>query len=131
MSVLAAFALDQFNFVAVRILNKRDDRRAVFHGARFTNDIAAACPDGITGGIGVFDLEGDMTIASAQLVMIGIPIVGQLNDGTLGELYQAAGSTRGADLKRVRVTVEEHGELGPQLRVRGQHFRGPDEVAAA
>lgn len=55
----------------------------------------------------------------------------QLNSDTLGELYTQAGSTAGADLKRVRVTVEQHGELGPQLRVAGQKFRGPDDVADA
>lgn len=54
----------------------------------------------------------------------------QLNDDTLSQLYTQGGSTAGADLKRVRVTVEEHGELGPQLRVAGQHFRGPAEAAA-
>ncbi|MDR6861965.1 hypothetical protein [Phycicoccus sp. 3266] len=54
----------------------------------------------------------------------------QLNEDTLRELYKAAGSTRGPDLKRVRVEVFEHGELGPQLRVAGQHIRGPEQVAA-
>lgn len=54
----------------------------------------------------------------------------QLNRDTLGQLYDQAGSTAGGDLKRVQVTVEQHGELGPQLRVEGQHFRGPNEVAA-
>lgn len=55
----------------------------------------------------------------------------QLNEDTLAELYSAAGSTAGKDLKRVRVEVFEHGELGPQLRVAGQHIRGPEDVAAA
>lgn len=55
----------------------------------------------------------------------------QLNEDTLSDLYTAADSTEGADLKRTRVTVVEHGELGPQLRVAGQNFRSPSEVAAA
>lgn len=54
----------------------------------------------------------------------------QLNDDTLGELYDAAGSTAAADLKRTRVTVVQHGELGPRLRVAGQRFRGPSDVVA-
>lgn len=54
----------------------------------------------------------------------------QLNDDTLSELYGDAGSTAAADLKRTRVVVEQHGELGPQLRVVGHHFRDPSEVAA-
>lgn len=56
----------------------------------------------------------------------------QLNDDTLTELYKAAGGTTdGRALKRVEVEVFEHGELGPQLRVKGQHIRGPEQVAAA
>ena len=54
----------------------------------------------------------------------------QINDEVLGDLYDAAGSTSGAALKRVRVEVVENGELGPQLRVAGQHVRGPAQVAA-
>lgn len=54
----------------------------------------------------------------------------QLNDDTLSSLYAAADSTSGPSLKRVRVTVVEHGELGPQLRVKGQHFRDASDVAA-
>lgn len=58
-----------------------------------------------------------------------LPIIGDsdpgrtLNDEELGALYDAAGSTSGKDLKRVRVTTQQHGELGPILRVEGQNFR--------
>jgi hypothetical protein len=38
-----------------------------------------------------------------------------LNEGDLRKLYDAAGSTSGDLLKRVRFKVEEHSELGPQL----------------
>lgn len=51
-----------------------------------------------------------------------------LNREDLQRLYEAAGSTAAADLKRIRVVVHEHGELGPVLRRHGDHFRGPDEV---
>lgn len=40
----------------------------------------------------------------------------ELNAVDLGALYGAAGSNNRDALKRVRVTVEQHGELGPQLR---------------
>lgn len=55
----------------------------------------------------------------------------QLNAQTLGELYGAADSTAGPELKKVRVEIFNHGELGPQLRVKGHRSRGPAEVAAA
>lgn len=38
-----------------------------------------------------------------------------VNAVDLGALYDAAGSTSGADLKRVRYQLNEHGELGPVL----------------
>ena len=52
-----------------------------------------------------------------------------LSDVDLSALYEAAGGTSAAKLKNVRVV--QHGELGPVLTVRGQHFRGPAQVAAA
>lgn len=63
-----------------------------------------------------------------------MPIVGNVdpgkavNDEDLKRIYAAAGSTEAAALKNTRVTVNEHGELGPVLTVRGQKFRGPDDL---
>lgn len=63
-----------------------------------------------------------------------VPIVGDvdpgitLNQDDLQRIYDAAGSTNRRDLKRVRVQVNEHGELGPVLTVRGQKFTGPDDL---
>jgi hypothetical protein len=54
-----------------------------------------------------------------------------LVDAELRALYDDAGGTAGAKLKRTRYQVNEHGELGPVLREQGHHFRGPAEVAAA
>lgn len=52
-----------------------------------------------------------------------------LTNDDLPALYEAAGGTSGEKLKQVRVV--QHGELGPVLVARGEHFRGPLEVAAA
>ncbi|MCM0622502.1 hypothetical protein [Nocardioides bruguierae] len=41
----------------------------------------------------------------------------------LDQLYEDAGGTDGAALKRVRYQVNEHGELGPVLGVEGQKFQ--------
>lgn len=43
-----------------------------------------------------------------------------LNEADLKKLYKAAGSTGRGDLQRVRVTVEENGELGPVLKADGE-----------
>jgi hypothetical protein len=61
------------------------------------------------------------------------PIVGKadpgksLNDNDLQEIYNAAGSTAAQDLLNTRVSVNEHGELGPVLVKQGDHFRTPEE----
>lgn len=55
----------------------------------------------------------------------------ELNRQDLDALYAAAGSSNRRDLKQIRVQVFEHSELGPQLRVAGQHVKGPPEALAA
>lgn len=55
----------------------------------------------------------------------------RLNRADLDALYAAAGRTSADDLREVRVSVNEHGELGPILGNRGDHFRGPREAGAA
>jgi len=52
-----------------------------------------------------------------------------LNADDLKHLYGAAGSNTAEDLRRIRVQITEHGELGPVLIDADQHFRGPSDVA--
>lgn len=52
----------------------------------------------------------------------------KLNEFDLKEIYNAAGSTAAADLKRTRVAVKENGELGPILVRDGQNFRDVKQV---
>lgn len=80
--------------------------------------------------------RGDLLPLHALCKCEPLPIVGandpgrSLNRDELDELYRRAGGNTAEKLKRARVTVHEHGELGPVLRDPGEHFRGPDEVAA-
>jgi hypothetical protein len=52
----------------------------------------------------------------------------RLNKDDLDELYRGAGSKFGSDLLNTRVTINEHGELGPVLVKQGDHFRTPEEA---
>jgi hypothetical protein len=54
-----------------------------------------------------------------------------LNSDDLAAIYTQAGGTGAAQLKRIRVGVAQHGELGPVLVDMSQRFRGPAEVAKA
>lgn len=71
-----------------------------------------------------------------------LPVIGKLDPGVqlnlddLQALYEAAGSTgggkrQGGALKKIRVVLTEHGEVGPVLVDGDQNFRGPVEVARA
>jgi hypothetical protein len=54
-----------------------------------------------------------------------------INGADLKRVYGAAGgATDGRKLKRTRVRVEDHGELGPRLVAAGDDFRGPADVSA-
>jgi hypothetical protein len=97
-----------------------------------------------TGTCGLCIVASDQKYHTAELLPIHgnchctvLPIVGELDPGsglnnlTLGDFYAAAGdSTFGEDLKKTRFVVNEHGEYGPVLGVEGQHFTGPDDIAA-
>jgi hypothetical protein len=54
----------------------------------------------------------------------------RLNREDLDKLYAAAGSTAAADLRRIQVEINEHGELGPILTRKGQEFRDSKEANA-
>jgi hypothetical protein len=79
--------------------------------------------------------RGDLMPLHARCNCAVVPIVkGQtdpgaaLNRDSLKTLYEAAGSTKAADLAKTRYVVRTHGELGPVLAVEGDHHRGPVEV---
>jgi hypothetical protein len=107
-----------------------------------------------TGSCGLCIVASDQVYHSSFLLPIHgncnctvLPIIGEIDPGnslnnlTLGDFYGAAAafnsspglkaSTLDSDLKRVKVAVHEHGEYGPVLTFAGQHFTGPDDLAAA
>lgn len=80
--------------------------------------------------------RGDLLPLHGRCKCEVLPIVGAndpgrtLNSDELDALYHQASGNTMEKLKRTRVVVHEHGELGPVLRAPGEHFRGPDEVAS-
>lgn len=52
----------------------------------------------------------------------------KLTQDDLKVIYAAAGSSRAEDLANTRITVNEHGELGPVLVREGQHFKTAEEA---
>lgn len=80
---------------------------------------------------------GDLREIHDRCKCVTMPITAEhdpglrINRADLDRLYAAAGGTEAAKLKRVRVVVHEHGELGPILREAGHEFRGPRKAARA
>lgn len=66
-----------------------------------------------------------------------LPIIGRndpgrtLNSGDLQRIYATAGSNRAADLRKTRIQVTEHGELGPVLSLAKHHTRDQRDVQRA
>ncbi len=52
----------------------------------------------------------------------------RLNREDLDKIYREAGSNYAEDLKKIGVTINEHGELGPILTRKGNHFRDVADV---
>lgn len=94
-----------------------------------------------TGSCGLCAVASDQVYHVADLMPLHnlckctvLPIIGALDPGsglnnlTLTDLYGAAGSSNRAEaLKRV-VIMQEHGEYGPVLRIKGQNFLALDDL---
>jgi hypothetical protein len=95
-----------------------------------------------TGPCGLCAVAADRTYRTSDLLPLHnrcvcevLPIYGNLDPGLtlnaddLGALYTAAGGTRRELLRKVRVVLAEHGELGPILLNGDHHYRDPIDVA--
>lgn len=94
-----------------------------------------------TGSCGLCIVASDNVYKVSQLMPLHnlckctvLPIIGSLDPGnslnnlTLADLYAAAGSTHGHDLKNTKVVVRQHGEYGPVLVFKGQQFTSLDDL---
>lgn len=63
----------------IRVLDERQDAGAMLHRPRLTGDLAATGADVCAGLVDIFDFQGNMPVAVAQLVFFHAPVVGQLD----------------------------------------------------
>ena len=87
----------------------------MLHGTRITSDLDPLLPQVVTGGVHVGHSDGDMAEAVADVVLVRVPVVGQLDDGgvILGAVtHEGVGEAAGLvvlllqDLHPQSVTVE-------------------------
>ena len=102
--------LDELDLVAVGVFDEGDDRRAVLHRAGFASDLAAAFLDLVTGFVGIVDFQGDVAVAAAQVVLVGVPVVGQLDDGAFGLVLVADKGQRELAVRIVVAAQDAHAE---------------------
>src|SRR5690606_358578 len=76
--LVAARRREQFDLVAVRILDEGQNARAVLHRAGLAGDLATAPTNVLAGLVDVLDLQSDMAVTGALLVVIDAPAVGQM-----------------------------------------------------
>jgi hypothetical protein len=81
--------------------------------------------------------RGDLMPIHNRCCCTTSPIVNSVDPGTvlnkddLTALYKQAGSTLGSQLKKVRYTIHDNGEIGPVLAPHGVPYRGPSDLPAA
>jgi hypothetical protein len=81
--------------------------------------------------------RGDLMPIHGRCKCSVLPVVGnvdpglELNGYDLNEIYRDAGGNTAAKLKRTRYRVEQHGELGPVLVLKGHDFRTADQAEEA
>ncbi|MDQ1113941.1 hypothetical protein QE418_003389 [Microbacterium testaceum] len=71
----------------------------------------------------------DRCVCETQEITEGSDLGRSLNRAELDELYLQAGSMFAEELKRIRVTIRENGELGPVLVRSGREFKDAERVA--
>ena len=76
--------MDQFNLVAVRILKEGQHRGpSGLHRTGLPNHLAPLGLDRRTGGVHILDTKGDVAVGITEVIGVGIPVVGQLQNGVV------------------------------------------------
>ncbi|MNJ72953.1 hypothetical protein D3C77_696750 [compost metagenome] len=82
----------------------------MLHRTGFAGDLAAAFLDLVTGFIGVVDFQRDVAVAVAQVVLVGVPVVGQFNDRAFGLVLIAHEGQRELAVRVIIAAQDAHAE---------------------
>src|SRR5579862_2555653 len=83
LASVARLLLDQLDLVSVGILDERDDRRAMRHRAGLAHHVDAFGLQIRARLVRVRHADRQMTEAGAHVVALGIPVVGEFDDGVV------------------------------------------------
>jgi hypothetical protein len=114
-----------------RILHPELPTSASIREGRPVPDVCGAC---VVAADRVYYV-GDLKALHSACRCTVLPIVkgkadpgAQIHADDLKRIYEIAGSTKADDLRKTRIAIRRHGEIGDLLTFEGQHFRGPAEV---
>lgn len=125
------------------ILARREGQRSAMRDLKLTRyrriirpelSVTGTCLLCVAAARGTYSVE-DLLPIHNRCKCLTMPIVDgkdtgdRINAADLKAAYDAAGVTKRQDLSNLRVQVNEHGELGPVLTLKGHEFTGADEVA--
>lgn len=82
--IIAAFLLNELDFVSVGVFDEGNDCSAMHHRTCFTNDFSAFFFNTFTRLVGVVDFNGNMSVGITQIILLRIPIVGQFQNRAVG-----------------------------------------------
>src|SRR5262249_35831791 len=77
----SASLLYELDPVAVRVLGERDHGAAVLHGTGLTHDLATKGADALAGPVDVVGADRDVAESIAEIVVLRVPVVRELDDG--------------------------------------------------
>jgi len=100
----------QFDRVAVRILDEGDDGAAGIHGSGFANDLATPGANPFCGGLNVVDFDGDVPVTITQVVALSAPVVGKLQDRLVAFVAVADERQRELAIRIVLLAQQAHAE---------------------
>src|SRR5260370_29043587 len=117
LSRLTGLSLDQFNLVAVRILDESDHRGAELDRTGRARDLAAGLGDLLAHAVDIGHADGEMAETGAEFVgLLLAPVVGQL-DGAVLALVAVADKGQG-------VLAGRHVALAQQLHAHRPGIEG-------
>src|SRR5919106_5184729 len=90
--------IDQLDFVPVWILDKSDFRPAVLHRAGLANNLGTLPAEFIASFVNIVDSQSEMAESIAEVVLMSIPIVSQLDNrifGLVAVAHEGEGETAG------------------------------------
>ena len=76
--------VDEFDLVAIRVLDEGDFGSSVFHRTRFADDLSPLAAKCLTCLVDIIDPDRNVAEGISQIVLIGVPVIGEFDHTFFG-----------------------------------------------